>query len=86
MLPEHVSKRWEATPGPRTRDSHRALGGAEVKWGQQFISPVTGAAMDWPHDEDAPAAETINCRCSCTFRTDWRAVARWRRAKEGLAA
>lgn len=72
---EAVTKIWDATPGPRTRDSHRMLNGTAVGWNGKFISPITGAAMDWPHDETAPPEEVVNCRCSCRFRVDWRAVA-----------
>lgn len=75
---DHVTKTWQATPGPTTRDSHRELNGEEVKWGQKFVSQVTGAAMDWPYDEDAPPEEVINCRCTCTFSISWRDVAKWR--------
>ena len=81
ILPEHVTIIWDATPGPRTRDSHRALNGTAIMWGQFFVSPVTGALMRWPHDEDAPAAETVNCRCSARFRIDWKAVMLWRRGR-----
>lgn len=70
-----VAIRWDATPDSRTRDSHRALNEERVKWGQRFTSPVTGAQMRWPHDENAPAAETINCRCSAHFDIDWLSLA-----------
>lgn len=69
-----VTKIWDATPGPRTRDSHRQLNGTKVKWGEPFVSPVTGAEMAWPHAEGIPAEEAVNCRCSCRFRVDWLAV------------
>lgn len=81
-----VTKIWDATPGRRTRESHRALSGTAVRWGEKFVSPVTGAEMDWPHDESAPAAEVVNCRCSCRFRIDWKVVARWREGQLPLAA
>ncbi|MGI3168399.1 phage minor head protein [Pseudooceanicola sp. C21-150M6] len=73
---EAVTKIWDATPGPRTRDSHRALNGQEIRWGEMFVSPVTGALLAHPHDENAPAAETVNCRCSERIRIDWAMVAR----------
>lgn len=73
-----VSIIWDATPDSRTRDSHMALNGEQIKWGQRFQSPVTGALMQWPHDETAPAAETVNCRCSARFRIDYVRVAEWR--------
>ncbi|MBR9841442.1 MAG: hypothetical protein GYB50_26850, partial [Rhodobacteraceae bacterium] len=81
ILAEHVTIIWDATPGPRTRDSHRALNGQTIKWGEFFVSPVTGALMRWPHDEDAPAEEVVNCRCSARFRVDWKAVMLWRRGR-----
>lgn len=85
IMPEHVSMVWDATPGPRTRDSHRLMNGTRINWGEYFISPVTGAALRWPHDEDGPAEETVNCRCSARFVIDWKAVMMWRRS-EALAA
>ena len=71
-----VTKMWDATPDRFTRDSHAALNGVEIAWGQKFVSPVTGVTLNWPHDENAPAEETINCRCSCRFRVDWASLAR----------
>jgi len=73
-----VSIIWDATPDSRTRDSHMALNGEQIKWGQRFQSPVTGALMQWPHDETAPAAETVNCRCSARFRINYLRVSEWR--------
>ncbi|CAM4397655.1 phage minor head protein [Palleronia rufa] len=70
--PDAVTKIWDATPGKFTRDSHLALNGTEVRWGQPFVSPVTGAMLDHPHDENAPPSETVNCRCSERIRIDWR--------------
>lgn len=66
---------WNATPDSRTRDSHRALNGEKIDWGERFVSPVTGAQMRWPHDEGIPAAESVNCRCTATFRIDWLSMA-----------
>lgn len=73
---EAVTKIWDATPGPRTRDSHRAMQGQEVRWQAKFQSPVTGAFLAHPHDPEAPASETANCRCSERIRIDWAMVAR----------
>lgn len=74
-----VTKIWDSTPGPRTRDSHRAMQGQEVRWQAKFQSPVTGAYLDHPHDPEAPVSETANCRCSERVRIDWAMVARWQR-------
>ena len=67
---------WQATPGPHTRDSHAALNGQKVKWGETFVSPVTGVRLAYPHDPSAPASETINCRCSLRRVVDWTRLAR----------
>lgn len=77
-----VSIIWDATPDSRTRDSHLALNGKQVNWGETFQSPVTGALMKWPHDDAAPASETVNCRCSARFRIDYLRVATWRETFE----
>jgi hypothetical protein len=73
-----VTKIWDATPGLRTRDSHRLLNGVHERFGQSFVSPVSGALMDHPHDAShgAPASELVNCRCSVRYRIDWAALAR----------
>ena len=70
-----ITKIWQATPGDRTRDSHQALNGASVGWGEVFVSPITGATLRHPHDENAPAAETINCRCTQQIDINWLALA-----------
>jgi len=72
-----VTKIWDATPGLRTRDSHQSLNGTEVKFDQPFVSPVTGALLEHPHDAShgAPASELINCRCSVRYRINWLALA-----------
>lgn len=57
---------WIATPGPRTRDTHRAAGNRysranAIPIDQPFI--VGGARLRYPRDPGGPAEETINCRC-----------------------
>lgn len=61
-----IQLRWMAAKDGRTRDSHRALGGKTVTYGQAFTSPITGARMRWPGDRSmgAPASEHVNCRCT----------------------
>lgn len=73
---EAISVRWDASVDKRTRDSHLALNGQVRPWGMLFISPITGAAMMHPHDPDAPAAETVNCRCGVTRKVNWSMMAR----------
>jgi hypothetical protein len=55
------AKRWLATEDQRTRPDHREADGQTVPFGQPFT--VGGFLMMHPHDPDAPAKETINCRC-----------------------
>ncbi len=62
-----VIKRWMATKDSRTRDSHRDLDGREVEGVDTPFTTTTGASIRWPHDEEAPAHETINCRCTLSL-------------------
>lgn len=59
---------WQAARDGRTRHTHSALRGQQVRMGQPFRSP-SGALMMFPGDDalGAPAAETINCRCTTSL-------------------
>lgn len=70
-----VTKVWRATMDSRTRDPHRLLNGTEVRWNEGFISPATGYPLRYPHDELAPGADTVNCRCTMWIRINWAAMA-----------
>jgi len=70
-----VTKTWVATLGKFTRDHHKELNGTNLKWGEKFISPKTGFAMDGPHDPDAPPVDTVNCRCFARIEADYLAMA-----------
>jgi hypothetical protein len=70
-----VTKVWQATLGRFTRDHHAALHGTSVKWREKFISPLTGFAMQGPHDPEAPAADVVNCRCILRIVIDYLAMA-----------
>lgn len=54
--------RWLATPGARTRDTHRRADGQVVRVGAAF--DVGGSALRFPGDPRGPAEEVINCRCA----------------------
>ncbi len=75
VRPEAITKTWIATVGQFTRDHHLALNRRQVPWDGKFISPETLFPMDRPHDEDAPAVDTVNCRCYERIDVDWLAAA-----------
>jgi uncharacterized protein with gpF-like domain len=68
--PEAVTCRWVATSDNRTRDTHRAMDGQEVAWGELFVSP-SGATLRYPGDPSAPPEERINCRCTRLLNIDY---------------
>lgn len=70
-----ITLTWRSLAHSSTRDSHLALNGQQIKWGQKFVSPVTGAQLAYPYDPGAPASETINCRCSLRRDVDWTRLA-----------
>ena len=62
-----VDQTWNTTLDGRERPTHHSLNGQTVPLGQAFQSP-SGAALRYPGDPRAPAAETIQCRCQRTFK------------------
>lgn len=65
-------KTWISAQDNRTRRNpklkpqgadHVRLNGQTVDFVQTFIDPSNGVQMLHPHDYNAPASETINCRC-----------------------
>jgi F like protein len=64
---ELAVKQWSATRDPRTRDTHAAMDG-QARWLADTFDSPSGAMLMYPHDSDAPAAETINCRCTVTYQ------------------
>lgn len=61
-----LTMEWLATPGPRTRDTHRRADGQTVPLGSTFT--VGGNLLRYPGDPLAPAAEVVNCRCTLTYK------------------
>lgn len=62
-----VDEIWNSTRDNRTRDTHRAMNRQVRPFGVAFDSP-SGAKLRFPGDPQAPAAETVNCRCHKTRR------------------
>jgi len=75
--PSAIKLVWQATVSRRTRDTHLAMNGMEVPYGQPFQSP-SGALLAFPGDTSlgAPAEETINCRCGVRAEIDFVSLAR----------
>lgn len=72
-----VTVEWSATMDGRTRDSHRALDGQTVRFGEAFVSPATGALMRYPGDTalGASGEDVIACRCYAAPKVNWLAMA-----------
>lgn len=63
-----VERQWRCTHDKRTRETHRQLDGQKVIGLETPFKSPSGALLRYPGDPDAPASETINCRCFCTMR------------------
>ncbi len=61
-----LDKFWIATPGSRTRPSHRAADRQTVAMSGAFT--VGGLAARYPGDPLLSAAERCNCRCSIGYK------------------
>ncbi|KAF0675075.1 phage minor head protein [Profundibacterium mesophilum] len=76
-LPESaVSFVWQSTPSRRTRDTHRAMNGQKIRFGEAFTSPSM-ARLRFPGDASlgAPASEIVNCRCGARTEVNWLSLA-----------
>lgn len=58
-----VTKTWLATDDTRTRPTHRSCNGRTTTIEGRF--PLTQSR--WPADPQAPASQSIQCRCALTF-------------------
>lgn len=56
-----LKKQWSAVIDARTRPDHAAANGQIVDMDKPFI--VGGEELMYPHDPNASAAQTVNCRC-----------------------
>lgn len=70
-LPSEVTKEWRSSRDRETRDSHREVAGTTRKWGEPFEN-----GLQYPHEEGAPPAEVVFCRCTMHTTVDYAAVAR----------
>lgn len=63
-----VERTWRSTHDHRTRDTHRAMDGQKVTGLETAFTSPSGAMLRYPGDPDAPASETIQCRCFVALR------------------
>lgn len=68
MGESEVKHKWVSARDKRTRDSHRSLNGLIRLTGQTF--PGSDGPLKYPGDPDAPASETVQCRCVLSTRLD----------------
>lgn len=67
LAPDEVTVIWHTARDPRVRDSHEAMEGQQRAQGEPFTSGQ-GAQLRHPGDPQAPANETIQCRCALSRR------------------
>lgn len=60
--PDDVERAWSATMDSPTRESHALMDKQVVRYGQPFVTHDDISIM-YPGDPNAPAAESIQCRC-----------------------
>jgi hypothetical protein len=61
----YISRTWQTRGDHKVRHSHRPMNGQTRNYGDSFVSGY-GNQLRYPGDEDAPASETVNCRCVAT--------------------
>lgn len=62
LVESQVMTVWRTARDERVRATHAEMDGQKRAFGVPFDSP-SGAKLLYPGDPDAPASETINCRC-----------------------
>lgn len=67
---DRIEVTWKVTRDGREREAHGLLGGTKVGFGENFISPATGAPMAYPGDDSqgARGVDVIQCRCAAIYR------------------
>lgn len=65
--PDQVVREWHTAGDERVRDSHNVMNGQTRPVGEAFTSGQ-GNSLRFPGDPDAPASDTIQCRCVITTR------------------
>lgn len=63
---EELVRTWRTSVDGRERDTHRALNGQDRKWNEPWTTP--NGTLRYPGDPQAPAKETVQCRCAILTR------------------
>ena len=63
---DQLSREWRTRLDNRERRTHRFLNGVTKGWGEPWVTE--NGAIKYPGDPDAPASETIQCRCAILTR------------------
>lgn len=63
---DQLRRTWETRLDGRERDTHQLLNGEVRRWGEVWLT--RRGAIRYPGDPEAPAAETIQCRCALSTR------------------
>lgn len=64
--PNALERTWDSSKDSRVRLTHKALNGQRRKWGGTW--QTVNGVLRYPGDPDAPAEETVQCRCLLTTR------------------
>ncbi len=64
---EAVTKKWVHGLSAEARPNHVAINGTRVDFAEKF-DLGNGIFALYPHDENLPASETLNCRCTAFYR------------------
>lgn len=64
---DQLAQTWIHHRAPNERDFHVVMDGQTRAWGEKFKSGL-GNLLAYPGDPEAPAEETIHCKCTRTVR------------------
>lgn len=63
---DQIEQKWVTRLDTRERKTHRLLNDQKRRWGQVWIT--RNGSLRYPGDPEAPAVETIQCRCALATR------------------
>jgi hypothetical protein len=63
---EDIERKWVTRLDGRQRDTHALLNGQKRGWGEVWLT--RHGPIRYPGDPEAPASETIQCRCALATR------------------